>query len=197
MKQKNDLVASLTAIKLVSGRTSGIELDFVLTNQGKSPLYIAERWNSWGAYQWGFQIVDAKKEVFYLDNPVTDWTKNFLTTVAILPKQQHRLHSYLAVMSTSNEPRRMAEFYDIKRSSAAHEPRKVGALNWWVSVPILIYPTWQYPIQITGMFGVSQSFTPQERSGRVRNKPSKLRTWTGKIQTDTLLISQNGTVKRL
>ena len=48
-------------------KVAGLRLKFRLRNTSSRPIYIYERWNSWGAYQWKIELdVGGKIEVYKL-----------------------------------------------------------------------------------------------------------------------------------
>lgn len=63
--------------------------DFVLQNNSKRSLYLYERWNSWGAYQWSINVEDANGDVWAFSNPQTKWTKNYPSTFEIAPSAKY------------------------------------------------------------------------------------------------------------
>ena len=72
-------------------KSSSISLDFVLKNFSREEIRIAERWNSWGAYQWNVLLTREDYTPINYTNPQRFWTRNFLTTVAIKPGGEHRM----------------------------------------------------------------------------------------------------------
>lgn len=64
---------------------SGFSVRFVLTNVGRAPVIVFQRWNSWGAYQWRLAIEDAGGQRVVAVNPQEGWTRNAPTAVAIEP----------------------------------------------------------------------------------------------------------------
>jgi hypothetical protein len=200
MNFNDDLVASFTNIKVLQGRFPGIELDFVLTNQSKKPIYLAERWNSWGYFQWSFQIVDVKGNIFPMKPRGRSWPKNFLTTLTLLPNEQQilscHLSDWLAVgesypLNLLCENQKKAVFLAI---GSYYDKLKSGEMLYAGGRP----KSFVYPLKLTGEFAAPNPFIVPERNWpKGIEKSTKLFTWKGKIETDTLLISQDVTVKNL
>lgn len=71
--------------------TSTITLDFVLKNSSNEEIRIAERWNSWGAFQWTVLVTLEDDTIIRYKNPQGAWKRNFLTTKAIEPGGEFRM----------------------------------------------------------------------------------------------------------
>jgi hypothetical protein len=211
MNSKDDLTASLTNIRVLQSWTPIVERDFVrtlfasptmnldisqspvielnfaLTNQTNKPLYIAERWNSWGAWQWYFRIVDVTGKTFVLGNPVRRWGRNFLSTAAIMPGENHITNCHVAMLLTNNWSQDYGTDYFSERGT------HIEILPSGKTRPA--ERTWVYPIQITGIFATSRSFeVPQRFHPELIGKSL---TWKGETHTETWSVSQNGVVKPL
>ncbi len=73
-------------------KNSSISLDFVIKNNSSKTIAIAERWNSWGAYQWTVNVTTADHRLIQFKNPQRIWKRNFLSTVDIEPGKEFRVH---------------------------------------------------------------------------------------------------------
>lgn len=62
-----------------------IDALLVLENTGKAPVYLFELWNSWGAYQVRFAIVDASGARVVAGNPRDSWTRNIPSGMTLAP----------------------------------------------------------------------------------------------------------------
>lgn len=76
-------------------KNSSISLDFVIKNNSNKTIAIAERWNSWGAFQWTVYVTTADHRMIEFKNPQAQWKRNFLSTVDIEPGKEFRLHCRL------------------------------------------------------------------------------------------------------
>jgi len=84
--------------------SSSITLDFILTNSSEKPIRIAERWNSWGAFQWSIKITNSDRTVIDFKNPQMAWFRNFLSIVTIEPGEELHSHCILILQAAqSNE----------------------------------------------------------------------------------------------
>jgi hypothetical protein len=189
MDKQKDLIATLANVRVIRGGIPAIELDFVLRNHSKKPIYIAERWNSWGAFQWQFHVVDAVGKVYLLQNPQQFWTKNFLTTVTILPGGRHMTRCHLGMLSTDN-------------------PRKNDGVAWfreWGTYREVLPSgdtrdtehSWVYPLQITGEFAAPTAFDASENNNPPLLEKMNQLTWVGEVLTERWMIFENGVVKKL
>ena len=122
--------------------TSSVTVDFVLTNNGKEPIRIAERWNSWGAYQWTIQMTNSDGSSFEFGNPQLEWTRNFLTMKTIEPGGEFRLACVL-LLRDEESPVKDAKVFmaanahfspplSLKGKFAVEKQSNAGALgtNW-------------------------------------------------------------------
>lgn len=139
-----------------------IELDFVLQNHSQTNLVLAERWNSWGAYQWEFRVVDANGARYVLRNPQTDWYRNALTTFTIPPSKSHSTRCRLDRASWNNEDGPTAVFSEGGLGADA------GRLQ----------NAWTFPLSITGTFSAPRSNL--EFGAKVGPN------WAGTIRTNTV-----------
>ena len=173
-----DLSASLSNIRVLQGRFPAIELDFVLTNQSKHPLHFAERWNSWGAFQWRFKLVDGQGECLWLGRPRLQWSTNFLTTFTIFPGKTHRESCYLYPDIDNRDPESQGKAgYTISgftRLLHKAELSPGAALKW------------HYPILLVGEFSSSEAYPVSPRSRLIL--PGCPYTWTGGVLTDLFRI---------
>lgn len=80
----------------------GFLVTVVLTNAGKRPIGVYQRWNSWGAYQWRFAIVDASGRRVVAGNPQQEWTRNGPTASLIEPGKE--LATSAAVRIDQSQP---------------------------------------------------------------------------------------------
>jgi len=122
--------------------TSSIEVDFVLTNTSTKAIYIAERWNSWGAYQWTIQLTNADKSVIDFGNPQSAWFRNFLSFATIEPGKQLRTHCFL-MLDTS----RLSGVFGKGEAFVAAKP---GAV-------------FSFPVRMTGVFAAKEAYTLKDK----------------------------------
>lgn len=89
------LTAKLENVGFMKDGGETIEADFVLKNGSQWPVRLAERWNSWGAGQWTFQMTNADGSVVEWRNPQMGWLRNHLTVATIPPGGELRLKCLL------------------------------------------------------------------------------------------------------
>jgi len=122
--------------------SSSIEVDFVLTNASAKAVYIAERWNSWGADQWTIRLTNADKSVIDFANPQMEWSKNFLTLATIEPGKQLRTHCILML-----DQSRIQEVFG---KGAAFVASKPGA-------------AFSFPVRMRGVFAAKEAYTLKDK----------------------------------
>lgn len=147
-----------------------IELDFVLANHSDASIVLAERWNSWGAYQWQFRVVDAKGTEYVLRNPQMAWYRNFLTTFTIPPSKNQVTRCRLDRTSWQPEDGTTAVFSGAITGADGKRPQN----------------TWVFPLSITGTFS-APTFSAPTRSlvdGEKLGRDSIW--WEGTIATNTV-----------
>jgi hypothetical protein len=156
------LSASLT--NAIVRTDNSIELDFVLHNGSNMPIRLAERWNSWGAYQWRFRVVDAKRTVYELENPQVVWHANALTTFAIAPSEDQITRCRLDMSTTKHSEDKTAIF------SLPVFDSQVQRTNRWV-----------FPVDVTGIFSASTHTNTWTKTET---------TWEGSIATEPLVVAK-------
>jgi hypothetical protein len=122
--------------------SSTVELDFVLTNTSAKPIYIAERWNSGGAYQWTIRLTNADKSVIDFENPQQEWSKNFLSLATIEPGKQLRTHCLLML-----DEARLREVFG---KGAAFVATKRGA-------------AFSFPLRMRGVFAAKEAYSLRDQ----------------------------------
>lgn len=98
-------------------------IEFALTNYLKSDIKIWERWNSWGAYNWWFELKDKDGKIIQFINPQVTWTKNIPTIQLIKPHECFVLRSQLLL-----EPKAIqaAGSYDNKKKLNVFVPVNIN-----------------------------------------------------------------------
>ena len=91
-----------------------LEVDFVLKNNGDVPIFITERWNSWGAKHWEFELTDAEGKIVKYENPQTIWTRNFFSTASVEPDKEHRTRCLLTLSQPKKHRTGIREFRAIE-----------------------------------------------------------------------------------
>ncbi len=141
-----------------------ITLDFVLTNHSKEPIRIAERWNTWGAYQWRILMKKADGSSLEFTNPQMIWTRNFLSVVTIEPGRELRTACVLALgdekddMMDERSPIEGAELFVAVAPDAHFSP----------------------PLSLKGRFTVEKQF----------KKETVETNWIGRIESPALELAQ-------
>ena len=151
---------------------NSIELDFILLNTSSVPIRLAQRWNSWGAYQWQFRVVDAKGTAYELKNPQQAWDRNALTMFTIRPSEEQITRCRLDMTTTSHALDETAifalpPFEGAAFPGALQSPRTNG---------------WVFPATVTGIFSASK----QKQTGV--NGEAIETTWEGTIATKPLVV---------
>ena len=118
---------------------NSIELDFVLLNSSTAPIRLAERWNSWGAYQWRFRVVDAKGTAYKLNNPQVSWFANSLRTFTIQPSEEQVTRCRLDMGATSRSENKTMIFTLPPESYALPGELQSPRTN-----------DWAFPVAVTG-----------------------------------------------
>lgn len=146
---------------------NSIDVDFVLHNHSEANIVLAERWNSWGAYQWEFRVVDAKGGEFMLCNPQRDWYRNAFTTFTIPPSKEHVTRCRLDRTAWKFEDGPVAVFSEVH--IGADDKRRQN--------------NWAFPLSITGTF-----FAARDNLNVFGEKGSN---WAGTIATNTVQAGES------
>lgn len=150
------------------GKDESIELDFVLRNRSDAKIVLAERWNSWGAYQWTLRVVDAKGAEFVLRNPQLDWYRNGFTTFTIEPSDRHITRCRLDNTSWKKPEGPIELFSEVDASVGASDRRRQNS--------------WAFPVSITGVFSA-----PKENLADGKKAGSN---WAGTITTNAVQVGK-------
>ena len=78
----------LSNAKYISSKEIVVELE--MQNQSDKTIQLYERWNSWGAHQWTFNVKVAEGKTISLMNPQYVWTRNFPSIFSIPPKGSYK-----------------------------------------------------------------------------------------------------------
>lgn len=177
-EKKPEFTAELKNAKLVKGETQIIEVDFILSNKSERALTFADRWNSWGAYQWAFTLTDSKGNVFYFSNPQTNWWANFLTVFTIPPGKTHSLPCRLSLVNRGFQNDTYFLF-----SESPFQTISLAVDSSYRPVQVLERPAkWSYPVKLKGTFSVSGI-------QRMKNGKEVIETnWMGSISTSEVKI---------
>lgn len=150
-----ELTAHLEELMIVTTEPLVIEVDFVLTNRAAEPISITERWNSWGAYHWSFQLTDADGTIVEYQNPQEFWTRNFFSLATIEPGKEHRTNCLL----TFCQPQEHRTGINVFRSS-----KEVAGVA--------------FPATLFGVFSISKKQSDGDRAtnweGTISTNPIKL-----------------------
>ena len=130
----DDLTAKLENARFHE-ETSSATLDFVLANQTKEPIRIAERWNSWGAYQWGIVMTNSDGSRVVFSNPQHGWFMNFLTVATIEPGRELRTACVLLLHDDSPQAKGVAVFVAADRKAHFSPPLRLQG-NFVVEKPL-------------------------------------------------------------
>lgn len=94
--KKNNGLTAILQVPTESVCKDALIVDFVLTNTlSDKDIKIFERWNSWGAHNWKFEVQDKKGNSITFNNPQTEWTRNFPSTQVIKAGESFVLKSHL------------------------------------------------------------------------------------------------------
>ena len=69
---------------------------FVLQNKGAYPIFLYERWNSWGARQWRIRVSDGASQMRWYVNPQFEWEWNNPSTFELKPGKEWIYHCVLS-----------------------------------------------------------------------------------------------------
>ncbi len=150
---------------------NSIELDFVLLNSSNAPIRLAQRWNSWGAFQWRFRVVDARGTAYELKNPQTIWFANALTTFVIQPLEEQVTRCRLDMGTTS--------FSEANTMIFTLRPERIVLPE---ESPALRTNGWVFPVAVTGTFSASKN--------KVTGAEEET-AWEGTIATKPLMIGKS------
>jgi hypothetical protein len=155
------LEASIENAKF-EGKDSSISLDFVLKNNTGKTIVIAERWNSWGAFQWSLSVTTSDRRLIEFKNPQTAWTRNFLSAARIEPGKELRLPCKLVAKEPGPQHPYKARENEIELFRSKEE-----SLHY------------AFPVRLVGTFAASF-----HGDGRVATN------WKGTIQTPEVELKQ-------
>lgn len=168
--EKSDLVIELKNCRIVGDDSQVIEVDFVMKNTSKKEIVLAERWNSWGAYQWSFKLTDAKGHVFKLGNTQSIWSANALTTFVIPAGKSVVFKCLLCVPFQGFGS---ATYYGFS-AVQSHVPDENGVEVFQGNIDKYY---WVYPIELEGRFSapIINSITAGDKTIETN--------WTGTVVT--------------
>lgn len=158
---KPSLIAQLENPKIADDAKS-MTVDFVLFNQSDKPVIFAERWNSWGAYQWHLTLQRKDAQPVEFTNPQQCWTMNFLSVVTLEPGRTHRSHCLLRLDEPSPWPKGQDVFTPAKGKDAKFQDFKTAS-------------------SLSGLFMVEDLSSSSEKEKPVTN-------WVGEVATEKVEI---------
>ncbi len=161
-KPKPALSARLENPKLADDAKS-LTVDFILTNQSDKPVIFAERWNSWGAYQWSLKVHLKKGDPLEFTNPQQTWTRNFLSVVTLEPGKEHTSHCLVALASPSPWPEKVDVFTPAKDTGLQDLKTASG---------------------LSGVFSAEEIHKESLPDGSKKRETN----WTGKVTTEKIAI---------
>lgn len=176
-----DLVVELKNCRIVGEDSSHIEVDFIMTNKAHKPLVLAERWNSWGAYQWSFTLTDAKANVFELSNPQMNWWCNFLTTFVVPVEKSLTFKCHLRVRGSNFGDATCFGF------SSSTDVSPLQSMSWGDRPSFQTEPirsAWVYPIKLKGTFSA-----PLIHRTKMGDRATETN-WTGTVTTPTINLEE-------
>ena len=89
---QSELKLTLSNPSLIDSHNISVHLN--ITNNSTESIYLFERWNSWGAYQWWFMVeIDGQK--YMMNNPLDRWSSNFRTSFLIEPLKTRTVKCFL------------------------------------------------------------------------------------------------------
>jgi hypothetical protein len=179
--EKSDLVVELKNCRIVGDDSQVIEVDFVMKNTSQKEIVLAERWNSWGAYQWSFKLTDAKGHVFRLGNTQSDWSANALTTFVIPPGKSVVFKCSLCV---PHQGFGSATYYGFS-AVESHVPNENGVEVFQANIDKY---HWEYPIELEGRFSapIIHSISVGDRTVETN--------WTGTVVTPKIKFDSRGQI---
>ena len=145
-------------------RDNSIELDFVLANGTNTSIRLAQRWNSWGAHQWSFHIVDADGTAYFLSNPQRGWWRNAFTTFTIPPGKEHVMRCRLDMNTRASSN---GSVYVFTTGGAMPSPARPNS--------------WKFPVSVRGTFSAKMYEKTERHPGT---------TWGGSIVSRSITVDR-------
>lgn len=167
--------------RIVGDDSQVLEVDFVIKNTSQKEIVLAERWNSWGAYQWSFKLTDAKGHVFNFGNTQSIWYANALTTFVIPAGKSVVFKCSLCVP--------FQEFGDATRFGFSAVRSYVPVVNGeQVFQGNIGKYQWEYPIELEGQFSapIIHSVTAGDRTVATN--------WAGTVVTPKIKFDNHGQI---
>ena len=177
--KESDLVVELKNCCIVGEDSAHIEVDFIMTNKAHRAIVLAERWNSWGAHQWSFNLTDAKGHVFELSNPQTSWWMNYLTTFEVPAEKSLAFKCHLSVRNGGVGDSTKFRF------SSSTDTVPLLPMTWDGRLDPQTQPSaWVYPIKLKGTFSASTIHRT-----KMGDRPVETN-WTGTVTTPTINLEE-------
>ncbi len=178
---KSDLAVELKNCRIVGDDSQVIEVDFVMKNTSQKEIVLAERWNSWGAYQWSFKLTDAKGHVFKLGNTQSIWYANFLSTFVIPAGRSVVFKCSLCVPFQGFGDATRFGFSAVQ----SHVPDESGVEVFQGNIDKY---HWEYPIELEGRFSapIIHSMTSGDQNVATN--------WTGTVVTPKIKFDNRGQI---
>jgi len=175
--QKNNGLTAALQVPIKPVCKDSVIVDFVLTNTlSDKDIKIFERWNSWGAYNWKFELKDEQGNIITFNNPQMKWTKNYPSTQVIKAGKSFVLKSHLLF---DNDKLRDAWAYD-------YDPRI--KLNTFLQVSKKRLESLEDIVEIRGIYSSFGELTAEP-------DPFEEEAWKGVWQGTVETEWQNVTIK--
>ena len=176
-EEAGGLVVGLKNGRAVGESPAEVEVDFVMTNKGCKPIVLAERWNSWGAHQWSFELTDARGHVFKLGNPQSVWYCNFLSTFVVPAGKSVTFQCRLGWQHGETEDATRCWLF----CPGGAIPSLATGWGTHSRLPNAL-DAWTYPIELEGIF-----CSPLIHRMKVGDESVET-DWTGTLVTPTVVI---------
>jgi hypothetical protein len=160
---------------MVGGESPHIEADFMMTNVSQKEIVLAERSNSWGAFQWSFKLTDALGHVFKFGNTQAHWERNAFTTFEISPGKSvvYRCSLSIPYQGSGDD----ANFGFSVSQGLVPDDSGGGVLQANSG-----YNAWVLPVELEGVFAAPELHRVQAGERTIETN------WTGTVVTQKVIL---------
>lgn len=178
------LTIELRNVSAISGETSAISADFVMKNNSSQPLILAERWNSWGAYQWEYEITDATGKQFTAKNPQRSWTRNFPSCFKIEPGTEFQVPSFVEHMPINSPKKKDKNIFVSAEGRPGEWVYRATRDGFLRKVRRVSKEGWKYPVTIVGKFTAKR----ESLRNSLTKEVNPIGNWSGEITTAPITV---------
>lgn len=180
----SSLIIELRNARSLPGKTPAITIDFMMKNNTNQTMTLAKRWNSWGAYQWEYEITDATGKKFKVVNPQWGWGLNCFDVLDIKPGSELQLPSFLDYGHNYGD----FSFHGDKNYFVDERNILVGKVVMGEKgishrVQLDYENAWKYPVTVVGKFTAKLEEDWDNRTQKIRHT-----NWAGSITTAPITV---------